>query len=55
MPARPRVHTVRASGLRREGIAVEAHISTEYYAHLEQGRTPVPPRRSWRESPTSCA
>ena len=29
-------------GLRREEIAVLAHISTEYYVRLEQGRAPRP-------------
>lgn len=32
----------RTPGLRREEIAVLAHISTEYYARLEQGRAPRP-------------
>ncbi|AGZ40990.1 helix-turn-helix transcriptional regulator [Actinoplanes friuliensis] len=32
----------RAPGLRREEIAVLAHISTEYYVRLEQGRAPRP-------------
>ncbi|MCC3278065.1 helix-turn-helix transcriptional regulator [Arthrobacter sp. zg-Y40] len=32
----------RAPGLRREEVAVLAHISTEYYARLEQGRAPRP-------------
>ena len=32
----------RTPGLRREEIAVRAHISTEYYVRLEQGRAPRP-------------
>ena len=32
----------RTPGLRREEIAVLAHISTEYYTRLEQGRAPRP-------------
>ncbi|MCX2947959.1 helix-turn-helix transcriptional regulator [Lentzea sp. NEAU-D7] len=32
----------RTSGLRREEVAVLAHISTEYYVRLEQGRAPRP-------------
>ena len=32
----------RVPGLRREEVAVLAHISTEYYARLEQGRAPRP-------------
>ncbi|CCH88975.1 Helix-turn-helix domain protein [Modestobacter italicus] len=32
----------RTPGLRREEIAVLAHISTEYYVRLEQGRAPRP-------------
>jgi transcriptional regulator with XRE-family HTH domain len=32
----------RTPGLRREEVAVLAHISTEYYARLEQGRAPRP-------------
>lgn len=32
----------RTPGLRREEIAVLAHISIEYYARLEQGRAPRP-------------
>ena len=32
----------RTPGLRREEIAVIAHISTEYYVRLEQGRAPRP-------------
>ncbi|WP_033346201.1 helix-turn-helix transcriptional regulator [Catenuloplanes japonicus] len=39
LPAGPRR---RISGLRREEVAVLAHISTEYYARLEQGRAPRP-------------
>jgi transcriptional regulator with XRE-family HTH domain len=32
----------RTPGLRREEVAVLAHISTEYYVRLEQGRSPRP-------------
>ncbi|WP_439659629.1 helix-turn-helix transcriptional regulator [Lentzea sp. HUAS TT2] len=32
----------RTAGLRREEVAVLAHISTEYYIRLEQGRAPRP-------------
>ncbi|RWZ46038.1 XRE family transcriptional regulator [Labedella phragmitis] len=32
----------RTPGLRREEVAVLAHISTEYYVRLEQGRAPKP-------------
>ncbi|MCE6999097.1 helix-turn-helix transcriptional regulator [Saccharothrix sp. S26] len=32
----------RTPGLRREEVAVLAHISTEYYTRLEQGRAPRP-------------
>ena len=32
----------RTPGLRREEVAVLAHISTEYYLRLEQGRAPRP-------------
>ena len=32
----------RTPGLRREEVAVLAHISTEYYVRLEQGRAPRP-------------
>jgi transcriptional regulator with XRE-family HTH domain len=32
----------RTPGLRREEVAVLAHISTEYYVQLEQGRAPRP-------------
>nr|WP_240977629.1 helix-turn-helix transcriptional regulator [Planctomonas sp. JC2975] len=32
----------RTPGLRREEVAVLAHISTEYYVRLEQGRAPWP-------------
>ena len=32
----------RTSGLRREEVAVLAHISTEYYVRLEQARAPRP-------------
>lgn len=32
----------RTPGLRREEVAVIAHISTEYYVRLEQGRAPRP-------------
>ncbi|GAB2938412.1 helix-turn-helix transcriptional regulator [Rhodococcus aerolatus] len=32
----------RTAGLRREEVAVLAHISTEYYTRLEQGRAPRP-------------
>ncbi|WP_204911268.1 helix-turn-helix domain-containing protein [Microlunatus spumicola] len=32
----------RTSGLRREEVAVLAHISIEYYVRLEQGRAPRP-------------
>jgi transcriptional regulator with XRE-family HTH domain len=32
----------RTPGLRREEVAVRAHISTEYYVRLEQGRAPRP-------------
>jgi transcriptional regulator with XRE-family HTH domain len=39
LPSGPRRRT---PGLRREEIAVLAHISTEYYARLEQGRAPRP-------------
>ncbi|MFJ5985319.1 helix-turn-helix transcriptional regulator [Lentzea sp. NPDC092896] len=39
LPAGPRRRT---SGLRREEVAVLAHISTEYYQRLEQGRAPRP-------------
>lgn len=39
LPSGPRRRT---AGLRREEIAVLAHISTEYYARLEQGRAPRP-------------
>lgn len=39
MPTGPRRRT---PGLRREEVAVLAHISTEYYARLEQGRAPRP-------------
>jgi transcriptional regulator with XRE-family HTH domain len=39
LPAGPRRRT---SGLRREEVAVLAHISTEYYVRLEQGRAPRP-------------
>ncbi|MEU6536461.1 helix-turn-helix transcriptional regulator [Streptomyces sp. NPDC047000] len=39
MPSGPRRRT---PGLRREEVAVLAHISTEYYIRLEQGRAPRP-------------
>jgi transcriptional regulator with XRE-family HTH domain len=39
LPSGPRRRT---PGMRREEIAVLAHISTEYYARLEQGRAPRP-------------
>ncbi|MFI5906938.1 helix-turn-helix transcriptional regulator [Dactylosporangium sp. NPDC051541] len=39
LPAGPRRRT---PGLRREEVAVLAHISTEYYLRLEQGRAPRP-------------
>jgi TnpA family transposase len=39
LPSGPRRRT---PGLRREEIAVLAHISTEYYVQLEQGRAPRP-------------
>lgn len=39
LPTGPRRRT---PGLRREEIAVLAHISTEYYVRLEQGRAPRP-------------
>ena len=32
----------RTPGLRREEVSVLAHISTEYYVRLEQGRAPRP-------------
>src|SRR6478735_6411217 len=32
----------RTPGLRREEVAVLAHMSTEYYVRLEQGRAPRP-------------
>jgi transcriptional regulator with XRE-family HTH domain len=32
----------RTPGLRREEVAVLAHVSTEYYVRLEQGRAPRP-------------
>lgn len=32
----------RTPGLRREEVAVLAHISTEYYVRLEQARAPRP-------------
>lgn len=39
LPSGPRRRT---PGLRREEVAVLAHISTEYYVRLEQGRAPKP-------------
>jgi len=39
LPTGPRRRT---AGLRREEVAVLAHISTEYYIRLEQGRAPRP-------------
>src|SRR3954466_16014403 len=39
LPSGPRRRT---PGLRREEVAVLAHISTEYYIRLEQGREPRP-------------
>jgi transcriptional regulator with XRE-family HTH domain len=42
LPTGPRRRT---PGLRREEVAVLAHISTEYYARLEQGRAPRPSAR----------
>lgn len=39
LPAGPRRRT---TGLRREEVAVLAHISTEYYLRLEQARAPRP-------------
>lgn len=39
LPSGPRRRT---PGLRREEVAVLAHISTEYYVRLEQGRAPQP-------------
>jgi len=39
LPSGPRRRT---PGLRREEVAVLAHISTEYYIRLEQGRAPRP-------------
>ena len=39
LPSGPRRRT---KGLRREEVAVLAHISTEYYVRLEQGRAPRP-------------
>lgn len=39
LPAGPRRRT---PGLRREEVAVAAHISTEYYVRLEQARAPRP-------------
>lgn len=39
LPSRTRRRT---PGLRREEVAVLAHISTEYYVRLEQGRAPRP-------------
>jgi transcriptional regulator with XRE-family HTH domain len=41
LPSGPRRRT---PGLRREEVAVLAHISTEYYVRLEQGRAPRPSR-----------
>ncbi|MDM4763431.1 helix-turn-helix transcriptional regulator [Galbitalea sp. SE-J8] len=38
----PRGDRRRTPGLRREEVAVLAHISTEYYVRLEQGRAPRP-------------
>lgn len=38
----PPVSRRRTPGLRREEVAVLAHISTEYYVRLEQGRAPRP-------------
>jgi transcriptional regulator with XRE-family HTH domain len=38
----PPASTRRTPGLRREEVAVLAHISTEYYTRLEQGRAPRP-------------
>ena len=42
LPTGPRRRT---PGLRREEVAVLAHISTEYYVRLEQGRAPQPSAR----------
>jgi transcriptional regulator with XRE-family HTH domain len=42
LPTGPRRRT---PGLRREEVAVLAHISTEYYVRLEQGRAPRPSAR----------
>jgi transcriptional regulator with XRE-family HTH domain len=39
LPERPRRRT---PGLRREEVADRAHISTEYYVRIEQGRGPRP-------------
>jgi transcriptional regulator with XRE-family HTH domain len=39
LPSGPRRRT---PGLRREEVAVLAHVSTEYYVRLEQGRAPRP-------------
>src|SRR6478609_8205262 len=39
LPSGPRRRT---PGLRREEVAVLAHISTEYFVRLEQGRAPRP-------------
>ena len=53
LPAGPRRRT---PGLRREEVAVLAHISTEYYVRLEQGLAPrVLPARSWLGSPARFA
>ncbi|MGY0496943.1 helix-turn-helix transcriptional regulator [Nocardia sp. FBN12] len=38
----PRGHRRRTSGLRREEVAVLCHMSTDYYARLEQERGPHP-------------
>lgn len=38
----PRGHRRRTSGLRREEVALLAHMSTDYYSRLEQERGPQP-------------
>lgn len=41
----PRGRRRRTRGLRREEVAVLCHMSTDYYARLEQERGPHPTRR----------
>ena len=45
----------RVPGLRREEVAMLAGVSTDYYARLERGNSPVFPRACWTRSPARYA